>query len=284
MAFTRTQAKALCNSPELDMFDKSRPKLLKQLTAAEVKSLVNRSRKLRDKWREVSQRQTRNTQAAKGQRHTEDNARSADKAALFEQVHQAFVKRMEAVEAGKTTATPGEKVKPVPKPLRAKANRAARTIVQDKLDSARDKANAKLTEANRAAVAEREAAKQPPPKPLAAQAKNSPDPLAAKPAPRKPTKKTNTSKKASLITKSRKKRLQKKEEILAENPDMVTMARPAKNAVAGAAPPKSQTNAHNRTPHAIASQKRVARGGGTRLQGHVSSVNKRSQSRRDSKG
>jgi D-Tyr-tRNAtyr deacylase len=269
MAYTRNQAKALCTAAELTVFDKSQAKMLKQLSDVQVKSLVVRSRTLRDKWRDVSRDQKRTTQTAKGQRQTLENARSADKAALFEQVHQAFVQRLADIEAGKAKAPAGVKMKVIPKKVRATSGRAARAEVKDQLDQARDDANAKLLENERSSK-------------VASSKKKPAKKIAKKPT----TKKASSSKKAPVISKNRKKRLALQEEIRAANPATGTAIRETSHdkKAPDAVPPKTQIQARNRAPHAAASQKRVARGGGTRVKAHISSANKRSQSRRDSKG
>jgi len=269
MTYTRNQAKVLCTSAELKVFDKSQAKALKQLTDAQVKSLVVRSRTLRDKWRDVSRDQKRTSQSAKGQRQTLDNARSTDKAALFEEVHQAFVQRLSNIEAGKAKAPVGAKMKVIPKKVRSTVGRVARAEVKDELDQVRDDTNAALLEKRRSvkvASSKKKVAKKTPKKPT--------------------TKQASSSKKAPVISKSRKKRLAVKEEIRAANSDKEKATRDTSNdkKAPDAVAPKAQMQARNRAPQAAAAQKRVARGGGTRINAHVSSANKRSQSRRDSKG
>ena len=96
---TRDQAKALSTKSDLELYDAAQPPRLTNLTKAELKDLVKRSRELRDKLLDVKRKQIRSKQSKTGQRGTDANARSAEKARLYSEVHDVFVARLAAIEA-----------------------------------------------------------------------------------------------------------------------------------------------------------------------------------------
>lgn len=58
MAYTLTQARPLLNAAELELFEQSRTEPVKRLTSAKLSGAVKRTRTLRDKYRDLYQRQT----------------------------------------------------------------------------------------------------------------------------------------------------------------------------------------------------------------------------------
>lgn len=126
MNFNRNQAKTLSNAKELELFDSARPPLLNRLTITDLKRLVRRSRNLRDKLKDVKRGQVRTAQAKKGQRGANAATRSAEKARLFSDVHDAFAMRLEnLINAEKAKAA---KIK-LEKEKAAAKKAAARTAI-----------------------------------------------------------------------------------------------------------------------------------------------------------
>ena len=103
------QAKELSTNKELELFDNARPPRLNKLTVAELKQMVKRSRMLRDKLRDVKRGETRSAQAKAAQRGKSAADRTVEKAKLYAEVHDTFVKRLESVE--KAAAAKADKAK-----------------------------------------------------------------------------------------------------------------------------------------------------------------------------
>jgi hypothetical protein len=83
MAIDRNKAKSLCTATELALVNLSGPRSIAQLSGAQLRQKVSRSRKLVDKWRDQSQRQRRDAQAKTGSRETSAAGPSAEKAKLL---------------------------------------------------------------------------------------------------------------------------------------------------------------------------------------------------------
>lgn len=100
MAYNRRQAESLLDAAELQLFDASLASTLAALTAAELKAKITRTRRLRDKQRDLLQRQRLASRAAtgsKGGRSGVANVRTADKATLLDEVLARFEKRAELI-------------------------------------------------------------------------------------------------------------------------------------------------------------------------------------------
>jgi hypothetical protein len=98
MAYNRRQAERLLNAAELELFDASLASVLPTLTAAQLKAKITRARRLRDKQRDLLQRQrlaSRTATGTKGGRTGVANARTADKATALDEVLVRFEKRAE---------------------------------------------------------------------------------------------------------------------------------------------------------------------------------------------
>lgn len=121
-----TTAKQLCTATEFRLVRASNPPQVNQYAASVLKKHLVEARRLRDKWRDQSQRQRRSVQQAKGRRVVDDSTRSAEKAALFADV----LSRFEA-------ATPVTKQKPpTTKPSKARRSiehRQTRAAVRESL-------------------------------------------------------------------------------------------------------------------------------------------------------
>ena len=95
MAYTLTQARPLLNAAELELFDQSRTEPVKRLTPAKLSGAVKRTRTLRDKYRDLYQRQTvavrtSNPNAVTGS----DNDRTKRKADILQEVLERYEARV----------------------------------------------------------------------------------------------------------------------------------------------------------------------------------------------
>lgn len=284
MAIDLTTAKTLLTAAEFKLCEMAQSAQIAKLSERELNDAVKRSRTMRDKWRDVSRTQRRSTQTAQGSRRTDANARSDEKAALLAEVHQAFVDRQNSLrEGGSPVAASGPKPVDVPKKDRKIVTRAVRSIVKGELK--RTKISINRVKGGRT-TAQTTAGDSP--KESAASSKSSGTAKAVaqkkKPIASRATKKA-VKPKAPVVSKSRKKQLAKRAEISASKPASTSAGKP-KTATAASTkglPGKAALVSSNRSLSAKATQARLARGGGKRVQGHVSAVGKRSQARRDGK-
>jgi hypothetical protein len=98
MSYTLRQVQPLLTKPELELFQTSRAGAVKEITLARLAGKIQRSRALRDKYRDVYQRQTVQTRAgdAKGRKPLGgENTRTQTKADIMDEV----LKRFEAQQA-----------------------------------------------------------------------------------------------------------------------------------------------------------------------------------------
>ena len=94
MAYTLTQARPLLNAAELELFSQSRADAVKQLTAAKLAGAVKRTRTLRDKYRDLYQRQTVAVRTSTpGAVTGEDNERTQRKADILQEVLERYEAR-----------------------------------------------------------------------------------------------------------------------------------------------------------------------------------------------
>ena len=107
MATTLIQARKLLTAAELEVFAASRGPALTGLTPLQLRGKLKRARTLRDKYRDLLQRQTLATRDRAGTklgRSGAANARTAQKAALFGDLLEAFTQRLAQVEAAQARA------------------------------------------------------------------------------------------------------------------------------------------------------------------------------------
>lgn len=94
MAYTLTQARPLLNAAELELFSQSRADAVKQLTAAKLAGAVKRTRTLRDKYRDLYQRQTVAVRTSTpGAVTGADNERTQRKADILQEVLERYEAR-----------------------------------------------------------------------------------------------------------------------------------------------------------------------------------------------
>ena len=108
MAYTLTPARPLLNAAELELFSQSRADAVKQLTAAKLAGAVKRTRTLRDKYRDLYQRQTVAVRTSTpGAVTGDDNERTQRKADILQEVLERYETRATALQEqgnGKTNA------------------------------------------------------------------------------------------------------------------------------------------------------------------------------------
>jgi hypothetical protein len=122
MPLTRAQAKEICTTPELELVESSFRPAITSLTAARLRSKIERTRKLQDKYRQLAEKQNRETKETQpGRQRGGANQRTERKAKLFVETRERFEKRLAEVEAkqgdeGKANA---------PRTSRARSSRAS---------------------------------------------------------------------------------------------------------------------------------------------------------------
>jgi hypothetical protein len=99
MPIDRRQARALSTRSELGLVSASYPDAIGKLTLRALKSNIVRARKLRDKQRDLLQRQKLATRARTGSK-IGGNARTAQKAELFHQTLARFTRRLNSLNKG----------------------------------------------------------------------------------------------------------------------------------------------------------------------------------------
>jgi len=107
MPITRHQAQALLSTGEMELFDESRSNPLRKLDAAGLEKRIERSRRARDRARDLVQRQKLASRAATGSKRGTSglaNQRSKDKAALLDDILKRFEHAL--TPPAKTTAAP----------------------------------------------------------------------------------------------------------------------------------------------------------------------------------
>lgn len=101
MAYNRIQARALLSAAEYELFAASLADAIAGLTAAQLRSKVQRTRRLRDKQRDLLQRQRIASRARSGSKSGSSgvaNARTGQKAQIFDETLARFEKRQSALE------------------------------------------------------------------------------------------------------------------------------------------------------------------------------------------
>ncbi|MEP6966058.1 MAG: hypothetical protein ABI845_11265 [Polaromonas sp.] len=114
MAYTLTQARPLLNAAELELFEQSRTEPVKRLAPAKLAGAVKRTRTLRDKYRDLYQRQTVAVRTrAPGAVTGDDNERTQRKADILQEVLDRYEARATLLSGrdsskAKDTATTGK--------------------------------------------------------------------------------------------------------------------------------------------------------------------------------
>jgi hypothetical protein len=107
MAYNRIQAGKLLTAAEMDLFNASLADRAGKLGARELEGKLRRARTLRDKYRDLFQRQSRATRREKAGRAPVlrvANERTERKARIFEEVMERFERRLEKLRASEARA------------------------------------------------------------------------------------------------------------------------------------------------------------------------------------
>ena len=102
MAFNRNHARPLCTDAEYKLFTASLADELGALTLVQLRSKIQRARKLRDKYRDLLKRQRLANRARTGTKkgaRPATNVRTADKAKLFDEALVRFQARADKLAA-----------------------------------------------------------------------------------------------------------------------------------------------------------------------------------------
>lgn len=251
MAITSARAKQICTKSELDLVLQSTTKYIGNLDSKQLKSAVRRSRTLRDKWRDLTNSQTRDTKATSPENLGEANARSSEKATLFDETLARFEKRLSKLDVASTKASPAKKPAP---PVNHRADRAA---IRETLSAKTDALNAPVALTTDATAAK-------------------PAPVEKKAAAKSTAKKASAKKKAAAKLPTRKPKPVAADGLaaaqLAADQPLATSDK-----LTGAA---SKRNLKAKTD---AKATAVARSGAPRIQGHVSSQGRRNQAKRNAR-
>lgn len=130
MAFNRNVAAKLCTAAELELFLASTAQNIGEIAPARLRSKIQRSRRLRDKYQDLLRRQrisTRERTGAKGGRQETANFRTEQKAKLFAEVLSRFEKRLDQIEKAQKRAAEREAAKAARMERQAKAAAARKT-------------------------------------------------------------------------------------------------------------------------------------------------------------
>jgi hypothetical protein len=139
MALNLKTARELCNKSEWELVKASKRDEIGQLTEAQLKRHVVRARTMRDKWRDLAVAQRRKTQKEQQARTTQANARSAEKAEVFDEVLARFEKQLQRVASSSPSTGGASARKTPPKQVRLEEHRATRSKVRKKLAGKRAK-------------------------------------------------------------------------------------------------------------------------------------------------
>jgi hypothetical protein len=152
MAYNRIQASRLLSGPEMDVFRASLSDRLASLTAAQLAAMIRRARVMRDKAKDLLQRQrvaTRTRTGSKAGLSGAANERSASKSEAISQALQRFENRLQHVDAAneralRKTAAAERKLEPAkrrsaaPSPVAAARGRASKASTQRPTSGNRD--------------------------------------------------------------------------------------------------------------------------------------------------
>ena len=106
MAYTLTQARPLLNAAELELFEQSRTEPVKRLAPAKLSGAVKRTRTLRDKYRDLYQRQTVAVRTSTPNAVTgSDNDRTKRKADILQEVLERYEARVTLLQGRDSSTT-----------------------------------------------------------------------------------------------------------------------------------------------------------------------------------
>lgn len=101
MPYTRTEAKKLLTAAELELFDAGRATEIRKLTKPELRKMLDRSRKLRDKYHDLFRRQRLAIRAVSGSKsggRGNANERTRQKEEIFAEAVERLEERIRQIE------------------------------------------------------------------------------------------------------------------------------------------------------------------------------------------
>lgn len=280
MAISVAQARQICTQSELDLVLQSTTRQIGSLDAKQLRSSIRRARTLRDKWRDRAASQTRDTKSQNPDKLGEANARSSDKAQLFEEALGRFEKRLSRVDGTTNGAAAASKTKPA-KQARTSAHRATRASVRSTLSKQAGKSDAAAPASARAANAATAKA--------AAPGETATTAAAATAASKRTVAKKGSSTKVSAKRKGPPKRKAAPSSSTSAVPTATAPVAPGLAAAAMAAGRDSATAStagtkKRKSPTNAAAKTTAAKpGGGPRMSGNVAAQGRRSQAKRGSR-
>jgi hypothetical protein len=96
MAVSMAKAREVCNKAEMELVESSFSPAVKRLTPARLRSKIGRTRKLADKFSDLSRRQNRATKESASSRDRA-NQRTEMKARIFSETIERFERRLAEV-------------------------------------------------------------------------------------------------------------------------------------------------------------------------------------------
>jgi hypothetical protein len=169
LATNKTQAAKLLSAAEMEVFNASLAPAIKELGATRLASKVKRARTMRDKFRDLLQRQrvaTRRRTGTKAGAGGGANERTAKKAEVFDEVLQRFSTRLEKVrvaaarEAARRAAAKAKERARAEKAAAAKAAKAAKAAAKGSAAKAATGSKSTVRGAVKAAVGKKAQAKR----------------------------------------------------------------------------------------------------------------------------
>lgn len=287
---TLDKARELCTAAELQLVRASRRPAVGKLGLDELKNRLDEARRLRDKWRDLSTRQRRETQRRTGSRVTDASARSGLKADLFQDSLDKFQQELDKKSAAAPTAATASKTTTgkVTKQKRAVGHRRKRAATRAELSERQEEMAVKRVKKKKAA--KKKAAKKKSAKKATAKTKTATKKKASAKeksaatkkttAQKKATKKASTASKKSAAGATTKAGAKRKKQGLKKPTGKQNLGN-----IPADAPKATQKKSGKRAEvKAQAKGKRILKSGlTTRTRGHVSARGKRAQGRRDSR-
>ncbi len=274
-------AKSTCDAGELEVIHASLPAQLATWSRSDLSRWQSRARVLRDKWRDVSRSQERKTQRTLAQRQHLANARSQEKARLFDNALSRITDQIGKVPAADSQGTGPTKT---PRSDRKISNRAARSTTKSALKSTTKEINRKAREHERAATDHPSISSE-----TVAPAAPIGNPPVAKTNVKKPNKKQKSKPKSTggvktpEITKSRKRMLARQDAIAFQHEKDQAARKETKKDHATSPARPGVVGRQNTAAKEKAHRNRMAVSGSRKIQAHVTAANRRAQARRDSK-
>lgn len=101
MVIKRDEAKALCTDTEYELYEASLKGKVQEWSATELRDLIGRARRARDKYRDLAHRQSREQRgkaSPRGQSPAQGNDRTQMKVDLFNQVLEDLEARRDEID------------------------------------------------------------------------------------------------------------------------------------------------------------------------------------------